>query len=143
MTYPLDRSFSWQPRLNQRFRRNSFRRSRSEGVFKSFASAAQRAKNSPPESFCLSYRHRHALSNPVKIRLKRKMTYPSDRSFSWQPNRDSNPNIQSQSLLCYRYTIPQRLRCVSLSATICIIAEQKRFVNIFLQVFLVFLQKIL
>ena len=23
----------------------------------------------------------------------------------WQPNRDSNPNIQSQSLLCYRYTI--------------------------------------
>ena len=24
----------------------------------------------------------------------------------WQRNRDSNPNIQSQSLLCYRYTIP-------------------------------------
>ena len=26
--------------------------------------------------------------------------------FLWQRNRDSNPNIQSQSLLCYRYTIP-------------------------------------
>ena len=24
----------------------------------------------------------------------------------WQGNRDSNPNIQSQSLLCCRYTIP-------------------------------------
>ena len=24
----------------------------------------------------------------------------------WQRNRDSNPNIQSQSLLCYLYTIP-------------------------------------
>ena len=26
--------------------------------------------------------------------------------FLWQGNRDSNPNIQSQSLLCCRYTIP-------------------------------------
>ena len=26
--------------------------------------------------------------------------------FLWQRNRDSNPNIQSQSLLCYLYTIP-------------------------------------
>ncbi len=26
----------------------------------------------------------------------------------WQRNRDSNPNKQSQSLLCYRYTIPLR-----------------------------------
>ena len=26
--------------------------------------------------------------------------------FVWQRNRDSNPNIQSQSLLCYLYTIP-------------------------------------
>ena len=26
--------------------------------------------------------------------------------FFWQRNRDSNPNKQSQSLLCYRYTIP-------------------------------------
>ena len=28
-------------------------------------------------------------------------------SFSWLGNRDSNPNKQSQSLSCYRYTIPQ------------------------------------
>ena len=27
----------------------------------------------------------------------------------WLRNRDSNPNKQSQSLSCYRYTIPQRL----------------------------------
>ena len=27
--------------------------------------------------------------------------------FYWLGNRDSNPNRQSQSLLCYRYTIPQ------------------------------------
>ena len=26
--------------------------------------------------------------------------------FYWQRNRDSNPNKQSQSLSCYRYTIP-------------------------------------
>ena len=30
-------------------------------------------------------------------------------SFFLQRNRDSNPNIQSQSLLCYRYTIPLSL----------------------------------
>ena len=30
-------------------------------------------------------------------------------SLFWQRNRDSNPNIQSQSLLCYRYTIPLSL----------------------------------
>ena len=27
-------------------------------------------------------------------------------SVAWQRNRDSNPNKQSQSLSCYRYTIP-------------------------------------
>ena len=27
--------------------------------------------------------------------------------FIWLGNRDSNPNKQSQSLSCYRYTIPQ------------------------------------
>ena len=29
------------------------------------------------------------------------------RSLYWLGNRDSNPNKQSQSLSCYRYTIPQ------------------------------------
>ena len=28
------------------------------------------------------------------------------RVFFWQRDRDSNPNKQSQSLSCYRYTIP-------------------------------------
>ena len=28
--------------------------------------------------------------------------------FFWQRDRDSNPNKQSQSLSCYRYTIPLR-----------------------------------
>ena len=31
----------------------------------------------------------------------------------WLRNRDSNPNKQSQSLSCYRYTIPQYLLCFS------------------------------
>ena len=30
--------------------------------------------------------------------------------FIWLGNRDSNPNKQSQSLSCYRYTIPQNLQ---------------------------------
>ena len=30
----------------------------------------------------------------------------------WLGNRDSNPNKQSQSLSCYRYTIPQYIRSV-------------------------------
>ena len=37
---------------------------------------------------------------------KRKTDHQVMVCFSWQRNRDSNPNIQSQSLLCYRYTIP-------------------------------------
>ena len=47
----------------------------------------------------------------------------------WQPNRDSNPNIQSQSLLCYRYTI-------RLSAFACyIIATVFAFVKSFFEFF--------
>ena len=38
--------------------------------------------------------------------------------FLWQRNRDSNPNIQSQSLLCYRYTIPQYVRRFSTAFTL-------------------------
>ena len=52
-----------------RFRQNTFWRSRSGVIFKFLASSAQRAKTSPPERFCLSYRHRHALSIPRPIRL--------------------------------------------------------------------------
>ena len=44
----------------------------------------------------------------------------------WLRNRDSNPNKQSQSLPCYRYTIPQCLR------TYDIISDTFLFVNPFL-----------
>ncbi len=33
----------------------------------------------------------------------------SNRGFIWQREKDSNPHIQSQSLLCYPYTIPLEL----------------------------------
>ena len=36
----------------------------------------------------------------------KKNDHPMMVVFLWQGNRDSNPKIQSQSLLCYRYTIP-------------------------------------
>ena len=44
-------------------------------------------------------------------------------SLFWQRNRDSNPNIQSQSLLCYRYTIPLSL------FSLIIIAQRNSFVK--------------
>ena len=37
---------------------------------------------------------------------------PRITSGLWLWNRDSNPNKQSQSLSCYRYTIPQYIRSV-------------------------------
>ena len=37
----------------------------------------------------------------------------------WQPNRDSNPNKQSQSLLCYRYTIRLYLLLAENSISVC------------------------
>lgn len=46
----------------------------------------------------------------------------------WQPNRDSNPNIQSQSLLCYRYTIRLYLLLAENSISVC-----SPVVNSFLQ----------
>ena len=48
---------------------------------------------------------------------KRKTDHRMMVCFSWQRNRDSNPNIQSQSLLCYRYTIPLKL-CSFIERTI-------------------------
>ena len=41
--------------------------------------------------------------------IKKEKTPLRVSSLFWQRNRDSNPNIQSQSLLCYRYTIPLSL----------------------------------
>ncbi len=37
----------------------------------------------------------------------KKKTPSVDEVFYWLGNRDLNPNKQSQSLSCYRYTIPQ------------------------------------
>ena len=61
--------------------------------------------------------------NPLS-RCQKKEKTPQMGVFSfWQRNRDSNPNIQSQSLLCYRYTIP-----LSLFSLISI-AQRKSFVK--------------
>ena len=47
----------------------------------------------------------------------------------WQRNQDLNPDEQSQSLLCYRYTIPL---CEPISFTaINILSQMKMFVNTF------------
>ena len=42
------------------------------------------------------------------LHLERKQPRNTSR-LCWLRNRDSNPNKQSQSLSCYRYTIPQNL----------------------------------
>ena len=45
-------------------------------------------------------------------RLRRKSLFGSDACSDyrvWLGNLDSNQDKQSQSLLCYRYTIPQRI----------------------------------
>ena len=43
----------------------------------------------------------------TKLRYTSMKTAPNDSRLRWLRNRDSNPNKQSQSLSCYRYTIPQ------------------------------------
>ena len=62
------------------------------------------------------------LSNQNKKALRR------SAFLFWQPNRDSNPNIQSQSLLCYRYTIRLYLLLAENSISVC-----SPVVNSFLQ----------
>ena len=123
MTYPSDRSFSWQPNRDFCRRYRDFapqaayprRQKQSTGLFSSEPSAL------PP------------CSNPyVSFGNKTKST-PLRCAFVWQPNRDSNPNIQSQSLLCYRYTI--RLCCIAGF----IISALLRFVNTFLEKILFFI----
>ncbi len=42
-----------------------------------------------------------------KERISLKKALANASAFFWLGNRDSNPNKQSQSLSCYRYTIPQ------------------------------------
>ena len=45
----------------------------------------------------------------TKLRYTSIKTASTDSRLRWLRNRDSNPNKQSQSLSCYRYTIPQNL----------------------------------
>ena len=55
--------------------------------------------------------------------------------FLWQRNQDSNPDIQSQSLLCYLYTIP--LFNFALSFRACILYHSKlRLSIVFLNFFI-------
>ena len=76
-----------------------------------------------------------------KYVLKQKKTVriiPDGLSFI-QRYRDSNPNIQSQSLLCYLYTIPLSVLrfvdpfCVRLLSTDSIISHTLSFVNPFFE----------
>ena len=49
---------------------------------------------------------RHCGSRAYSAAKRKKTDHRMMVCFLWQRNRDSNPNIQSQSLLCYLYTIP-------------------------------------
>ena len=50
-------------------------------------------------------------SNPFQM----KNNHPQKRMVVfWLPKKDSNPHIQSQSLLCYHYTIRQKVYSVGL-----------------------------
>ena len=42
------------------------------------------------------------------LRQENKKASPIGDAFVWQREKDSNPHKQSQSLLCYLYTIPLR-----------------------------------
>ena len=55
-----------------------------------------------------AYSSSHISGLISKLRFQKKKPTSRVGFFFWQRNRDSNPNIQSQSLLCYRYTIPLR-----------------------------------
>lgn len=55
----------------------------------------------------------------------------------WLWNRDSNPNKQSQSLSCYRYTIPQNIIATE-RATVIIIGDILENVNRICKFFSIF-----
>ena len=75
--------------------------------------------------------HQGALALDSSITDKKEDTTDGCLLF-WQRNRDSNPNIQSQSLLCYRYTIPLSL------FSLIIVAQRNRFVKGFLKIIFFF-----
>ena len=69
------------------------------------ARCPRRRKQSPRTVFFRKLRLLPPGSNPYIIFKKTKTTRLGGFVF-WQRDRDSNPNKQSQSLSCYRYTIP-------------------------------------
>ena len=72
----------------------------------------QRDRDSKGSAFRLLRKHRLCSASPRGVRIPYTTTQTKKQSTSddvlcfWQRDRDSNPNKQSQSLSCYRYTIP-------------------------------------
>ena len=64
--------------------------------------------NSPQESLFALRRIPFAVRIPILDYTNKKAASLLRYCFFWLGNRDSNPNKQSQSLSCYRYTIPHR-----------------------------------
>ncbi len=69
----------------------------------------------------------------TKLRYTSIKTASTDSRLRWLRNRDSNPNKQSQSLSCYRYTIPQFM--LHLVCNSVIIAGKAAFVNTCFKIF--------
>ena len=114
-----DRDFSAHYRvLSPRYARCPRRRKQSTGLF----SSAKRVLLPP-------------CSNPYIIRLKTKPTRLGGFCF-WQRDRDSNPNKQSQSLSCYRYTIPLGTSDIILSVFAVVKIKIQKNEKIFIFVFL-------
>ena len=65
----------------------------------------------------------------VRVKTQKKVLKPLGfQDFLWQRVKDSNPHIQSQSLLCYLYTNPLYLSAV---ANRYYYTEKQIFVNSF------------
>ena len=64
-------------------------------------------ENSPPDCFLPQTAFAPSWFEPL-YNLNKNKNHPIGWFCFWQRDRDSNPNKQSQSLSCYRYTIPLR-----------------------------------
>ena len=65
-------------------------------------------------------------------------------SFLWQRVKDSNPHIQSQSLLCYLYTNPLSLFCfvVVHRSNKSYYIQNLLFVNTFFEIFFIYFLRV-
>ena len=73
----------------------------------------------------------------VRVKTQKKALKPLGfQDFLWQRVKDSNPHIQSQSLLCYLYTNPLY---PSAAANRYYYTEMRVFVNTFFEIFFFFL----